>query len=153
MPGYWNDPERTAKAIDKAHWIASGDIATLDEDGYCNIVGRLKDMVIRGGENIFPREIEEFLFTHPKIEDVQVIGVPDPKYGEEVCAWVKLHPGEEMTIEELRAFCQDQIAHYKIPRYVKFVEAFPMTVTGKVQKFVMREQMTAELDLAEAKTA
>ncbi len=153
MPGYWNDPERTAKAIDKAHWIASGDIATLDEDGYCNIVGRLKDMVIRGGENIFPREIEEFLFTHPKIEDVQVIGVPDPKYGEEVCAWVKLHAGEEMTAEELRAFCQGQIAHFKIPRYVKFVEAFPMTVTGKVQKFVMREQMAAELGLAEAKTA
>jgi fatty-acyl-CoA synthase len=153
MPGYWNDPERTAKAIDKAHWIASGDIATLDEDGYCNIVGRLKDMVIRGGENIFPREIEEFLFTHPKIEDVQVIGVPDPKYGEEVCAWVKLHSGEEMTAEELRAFCQDRIAHFKIPRYVKFVEAFPMTVTGKVQKFVMRERMAAELELSEAKTA
>jgi len=153
MPGYWNDPERTAKVIDKAHWIASGDIATLDEDGYCNIVGRLKDMVIRGGENIFPREIEEFLFTHPKIEDVQVIGVPDPKYGEEVCAWIKLHSGEQMTAEELRAFCQGQIAHFKIPRYVKFVEAFPMTVTGKVQKFVMRERMAAELGLAEAKTA
>jgi fatty-acyl-CoA synthase len=153
MPGYWNDPDRTTKAIDKAHWIASGDIATVDEDGYCNIVGRLKDMVIRGGENIFPREIEEFLFTHPKIEDVQVIGVPDPKYGEEVCAWIKLHSGEEMTAGELRAFCQGQIAHFKIPRYVKFVEAFPMTVTGKVQKFVMRERMTAELGLAEAKTA
>jgi len=153
MPGYWNDPERTAKAIDKAHWIASGDIATLDEDGYCNIVGRLKDMVIRGGENIFPREIEEFLFTHPKIEDVQVIGVPDPKYGEEVCAWVKLHSGEEMTTQELRAFCQGRIAHVKIPRYVKIVEANPMTMTGKVQKFVMRERMAAELGLAEAKTA
>jgi fatty-acyl-CoA synthase len=153
MPAYWNDPERTAKAIDKAHWIASGDIATLDKDGYCNIVGRLKDMVIRGGENIFPREIEEFLFTHPKIEDVQVIGVPDPKYGEEVCAWIKLHSGEEMTAEELRTFCQGQIAHFKIPRYVKFVETFPMTVTGKVQKFVMRERMTAELGLAKAETA
>jgi fatty-acyl-CoA synthase len=153
MPGYWSDPERTAKAIDEAHWIASGDIATLDEDGYCNIVGRLKDMVIRGGENIFPREIEEFLFSHPKIEDVQVIGVPDPKYGEEVCAWIKLHSGEEMTEEELRAFCQGQIAHFKIPRHVKFVEVFPMTVTGKVQKFAMREQMAAELGLAEAKTA
>jgi fatty-acyl-CoA synthase len=153
MPGYWNDPERTAKAIDAARWIASGDIATIDAEGYCNIVGRLKDMLIRGGENIFPREIEEFLFTHPKIDDVQVIGVPDPKYGEEVCAWIKLHPGERMTEDEVRAFCEGRLAHFKIPRYVKFVEEFPMTVTGKVQKFIMRRRMAEELGLAEEKTA
>ena len=153
MPGYWNDPERTKKAIDEAHWIRSGDIATLDEEGYCNIVGRLKDMLIRGGENIFPREIEEFLFGHPKIEDVQVIGVPDPKYGEEVCAWIKLHPDATMSAEDVRAYCQGKIAHFKIPRYVKFVEDFPMTVTGKVQKFVMREKMIEELGIEQAKTA
>ena len=153
MPGYWNDPERTKKAIDEAHWIRSGDIATLDEEGYCNIVGRLKDMLIRGGENIFPREIEEFLFGHPKIEDVQVIGVPDPKYGEEVCAWIKLHPDATMSAQDVRAFCEGKIAHFKIPRYVKFVEDFPMTVTGKVQKFVMREKMIEELGIEQAKTA
>ena len=153
MPGYWEDPERTAKAIDRAGWIRSGDIATLDEEGYCNIVGRLKDMVIRGGENIFPREIEEFLYTHPAIEEVQVFGVPDPKYGEEVCAWIKLHEGKRLSAEEVRSFCQGHIAHFKIPRYVKFVEAFPMTVTGKVQKYVMRERMAEELGVAEAKTA
>ena len=153
MPGYWNDPERTAEAIDTAGWIRSGDIATLDEEGYCNIVGRLKDMVIRGGENIFPREIEEFLYTHPAIEEVQVFGVPDPKYGEEVCAWVKLHEGKRLSAEEVRAFCQGHIAHFKIPRYVKFVEAFPMTVTGKVQKYKMRESMCEELDLRVAETA
>ncbi len=149
MLGYWNDPDRTKKAIDEAHWIASGDIATIDEEGYCQIVGRIKDMVIRGGENIFPREIEEFLYTHPKIEDVQVIGVPDPKYGEEVCAWIKLHQGESATDEEIRDFCQGQIAHFKIPRHIKFVEGFPMTVTGKIQKFVMRQQMAEELGLEE----
>jgi fatty-acyl-CoA synthase len=153
MPGYWNDPKKTAEAIDQAHWIRSGDIATLDEEGYCNIVGRLKDMLIRGGENIFPREIEEFLFTNPKIEDVQVIGVPDPKYGEEVCAWIKLRPGKTATEAEIREFCKGKIAHFKIPRYVKFVEEFPMTVTGKVQKYVMRKQMAEELGVAEAKTA
>jgi fatty-acyl-CoA synthase len=153
MPGYWNDPERTKKAIDEAHWIRSGDIATLDEEGYCNIVGRLKDMLIRGGENIFPREIEEFLFGHPKIEDVQVIGVPDPKYGEEVCAWIKLHPDATMSAQNVRAFCKGNIAHFKIPRYVKFVDDFPMTVTGKVQKFVMREKMIEELGLEQAKIA
>jgi fatty-acyl-CoA synthase len=145
MPGYWGDPEKTAKAIDSAGWIASGDIATLDAEGYGRIVGRTKDMLIRGGENIFPREIEEFLYAHPKIEDVQVIGVPDPKYGEEVCAWIKLRPGQYTSPEDIRAFCRGKIAHFKIPRYIKFVEAFPMTVTGKVQKFVMREQMAAEL--------
>jgi len=153
MPGYWNDPEKTAEAIDAAHWIRSGDIATLDGDGYCNIVGRLKDMLIRGGENIFPREIEEFLFTHPKVEDVQVIGVPDPKYGEEVCAWVKLRPGETASAEEIRAYCKGKLAHFKIPRYIKFVESFPMTVTGKVQKFVMRRMMAEELSVAEERTA
>jgi len=153
MPGYWNDPKKTAEAIDQAHWIRSGDIATLDEEGYCNIVGRLKDMLIRGGENIFPREIEELLFTNPKIEDAQVIGVPDPKYGEEVCAWIKLRPGETATEAEVREFCKGKIAHFKIPRYIKFVDEFPMTVTGKVQKYVMRKQMTEELGVAEPKTA
>jgi fatty-acyl-CoA synthase len=147
MPGYWEDPEKTAEAVDAARWIRSGDIATLDAEGYCNIVGRLKDMLIRGGENIFPREIEEFLYTHPKIEEVQVIGVPDPKYGEEVCAWIKLHAGEGLSAEEVRGFCKGHIAHFKIPRYIKFVEAFPMTVTGKIQKYVMREQMAEELGL------
>lgn len=145
MPEYWNDPERTAKAIDATHWIASGDIAILDEDGYCQIVGRIKDMLIRGGENIFPREIEEFLYTHPKIEEVEVFGVPDEKYGEEVCAWIKLHGGESATPDEIRAFCRDRIAHFKIPRHIKFVTSFPMTVTGKVQKFVMRDAMAEEI--------
>jgi fatty-acyl-CoA synthase len=153
MPGYWNDPEKTAENIDQTRWIRSGDVATLDEEGFCNIVGRIKEMVIRGGEKIFPREIEEFLFTNPKVEDVQVIGVPDPKYGEEVCAWIKLRPGESATEEEMRAFCKGKIAHFKIPHYVKFVEDFPMTVTGKVQKFIMREQMIKELGLEVEKTA
>ena len=153
MLGYWGDPERTAEAIDAAGWMHTGDLATLDADGYCNIVGRLKDMVIRGGENVYPREVEEFLFRHPKVEAVQVVGVPDQKYGEELCAWIKLKPGESATAEEMRGFCRGQIAHYKIPRYVKFVDGFPMTVTGKVQKFVMREAMIEELGLAEAKTA
>jgi fatty-acyl-CoA synthase len=153
MPGYWKDPERTAEAIDGARWIRSGDIATLDEEGYCNIVGRLKDMLIRGGENIFPREIEEYLYTHPKIEEVEVFGVPDPKYGEEVCAWIKLRQGESLSAEEVRAFCEGRIAHFKIPRHVRFVEDFPMTVTGKVQKYVMRERMAEELGVEVAKTA
>ena len=148
MPGYWNDAQRTAEAIDSAHWISSGDMASIDKDGYCRIVGRAKDMLIRGGENIYPREIEEFLYTHPKVDEVEVIGVPDPKYGEEVCAWIKLHEGEHATAEEIREFCKDRIAHFKIPRYIKFVESFPMTVTGKVQKFAMREQMTEELATA-----
>jgi fatty-acyl-CoA synthase len=150
MPYYWGDPEKTAKAIDAARWIASGDVATLDEEGYCRIVGRIKDMVIRGGENIFPREIEEFLFEHPKIEDVQVIGVPDPRYGEELCACIMLHEGESLSEAEVRAFCEGRIAHFKIPRYIAFLEAFPMTVTGKVQKFLLRERMTEELGLAQA---
>jgi fatty-acyl-CoA synthase len=145
MPGYWNDAKRTAQAIDTAHWIASGDIASIDDDGYCQIVGRVKDMLIRGGENIYPREIEEFLYTHPKVEEVEIIGVPDAKYGEEVCAWIKLREGEQATADEIRDFCKGRISHFKIPKYIRFVEAFPMTVTGKVQKFVMREQMKEEL--------
>jgi fatty-acyl-CoA synthase len=153
MLGYWNDDERTRDSIDAAGWMHTGDLATIDDEGYCNIVGRIKDMVIRGGENVYPREIEEFLYRHPKIQDVQVIGVPDPRFGEELCAWVKLRDGERADPEEIKAFCQGQIAHYKIPRYVKFVDAFPMTVTGKIQKFLMREETIRELGLSEQKTA
>jgi len=148
MPGYWDDPEKTAKAIDAARWIASGDVATLDEEGYCQIVGRIKDMLIRGGENIFPREIEEYLYTHPKIEEVEVIGVPDPKFGEEVCAVVKLREGCTMEEQEVRDYCKGRIAHFKIPRYIRFVDSFPMTVTGKVQKFKLRDRMAEELGLS-----
>jgi fatty-acyl-CoA synthase len=153
MLGYWDDPERTAEALDAAGWMHTGDLATLDADGYGNIVGRIKDMVIRGGENVYPREVEEFLYRHPAIQDVQVIGVPDRKYGEELCAWIVLKPGEALTPEAARDFCKGQIAHYKIPRYIRFVEGFPTTVTGKVQKFAMREAMIAELNLAPEKTA
>jgi fatty-acyl-CoA synthase len=153
MLGYWDDPARTAEAVDAAGWMHTGDLATLDTEGYCNIVGRIKDMVIRGGENVYPREIEEFLYRHPKIQDVQVIGVPDHKYGEEICAWIVPRPGAMLTAEEVRAFCEGQIARYKIPRYVKLVEGFPLTVTGKVQKFLMREQMKQELGLADERTA
>jgi fatty-acyl-CoA synthase len=153
MIGYWNDPDLSAEALDSEGWMHTGDLATIDEDGYCNIVGRLKDMVIRGGENIYPREVEEFLYRHPKVKDVQVIGVPDERYGEELCAWIKLHDGVTATADEIRSFCRGQISHYKIPRHIKFVESFPMTVTGKIQKFVMREQMIAELGLEEQKTA
>ena len=153
MKGYWNDPEKTKDAIDEAGWMHTGDLATMDEQGYVNIVGRLKDMVIRGGENVYPREIEEFLYTHPKIQDVQVIGVPDPRYGEETCAWIKLHSGQTATPEEIREFCKGQIAHYKIPRYIEFVTEFPMTITGKIQKFVMREQTIKKLGLKAEKTA
>jgi fatty-acyl-CoA synthase len=150
MLGYWNNEEATRHAIDAARWMHSGDLAVMDEEGYINIVGRIKDMIIRGGENVYPREIEEFLYTHPKISDVQVIGVPDAKYGEEIMAWVRLREGVTASAEELREYCRDHIAHYKIPRYVKFVEAFPTTVTGKVQKFVMREQSIKELGLETA---
>ena len=153
MRGYWNDEEKTEEAIDRAGWMHTGDQATIDADGYCNIVGRIKDMVIRGGENVYPREIEEFLYRHPKVQDVQVIGVPDEKYGEELCAWIKLRDGEDANADEIKAFCKDQIAHFKVPRYVRFVDEFPMTVTGKIQKFKMRETMIAELELAEQKTA
>jgi fatty-acyl-CoA synthase len=145
MLGYWGDPEMTAKAIDAARWMHTGDLATIDEDGYGAIVGRIKDMVIRGGENVYPREVEEFLYRHPKISDVQVFGVPDAKYGEELCAWVKLRDGESLSEQEVRDFCRDQIAHYKIPRYVRFVSEFPMTVTGKMQKFLMRAEMEKAL--------
>ena len=149
MPKYWNDPDKTAQAIDEARWIASGDIAVLDDAGYFRIVGRIKDMLIRGGENIFPREIEDFLYTHPAIEQVEVIGVPDARYGEEVCAWIKLRDSHDATAEQIRDFCRGRIAHFKIPRYVRFVDAYPMTVTGKVQKYVMREIMARELAEAE----
>ena len=153
MLGYWNDVDRTRDAIDAAGWMHTGDLATIDDEGYCNIVGRIKDMVIRGGENLYPREIEEFLYRHPKILDVQVVGVPDAKYGEELCAWIIVRDGEELSADEVRAFCQGQIAHHKVPRYIKFVDAFPMTVTGKIQKFQIREQMKRELGLNEARTA
>ena len=153
MRGYWNDDEKTLEAIDKAGWMHTGDQATIDAEGYCNIVGRIKDMVIRGGENVYPREIEEFLYRHPEVQDVQVIGVPDEKYGEELCAWIKLRDGADANADEIKAFCKDQIAHFKVPRYVRFVDEFPMTVTGKIQKFKMRETMIAELALAEQKTA
>ncbi len=146
MEGYWEDGERTREAI-RDGWMHTGDLATIDDEGYCNIVGRVKDMLIRGGENIYPREIEEFLFRHPKVQAVQVFGVPDQKYGEEVCAWIVLKPGQTATEDEIRTFCRDQIAHYKIPRYIRFVSEMPMTVTGKVQKFVMRDTMIHDLGL------
>jgi fatty-acyl-CoA synthase len=145
MLGYWNDEARTAEAIDSAGWMHTGDLATIDDDGYCRIVGRIKDMVIRGGENIYPREVEEYLYRHPDIQDVQVFGVPDTKYGEELCAWIVTRAGSALDEEGVRRFCQDRIAHYKIPRHIRFVESFPSTVTGKVQKFAMREAMFEEL--------
>jgi fatty-acyl-CoA synthase len=149
MLGYWDDEEQTRSVIDAARWMHTGDIAVMDDAGYLNISGRIKDMVIRGGENVYPREVEEFLYTHPAIQDVQVIGVPDAKYGEELCAWVKLRPGAELSVTELREFCTGQIAHFKIPRYMRITEGFPMTVTGKVQKYLMREVSVDELDLGE----
>ena len=152
MQGYWGDDERTREAVVDG-WMRTGDLATIDAEGYCNIVGRVKDMLIRGGENIYPREIEEFLFRHPKVQSAQVFGVPDPKYGEEICAWIVLKPGEQATEDEIREFCRDQIAHYKVPRYIRFVDEMPMTITGKAQKFVMRERMIEELKLSESRTA
>ena len=149
MLGYWGDDARTREAIDPAGWMHTGDLATLDSDGYCRIVGRAKDMVIRGGENIYPREVEEFLYRHPKVLDVQCVGVPDPKYGEELCACIVLRPGEHADADEIRAFCQGQIAHYKIPRYIRFVDGFPMTVTGKIQKFMLRKEAADDLGLGE----
>lgn len=145
MQGYWGDSKRTREAIDSAGWMHTGDLATIDSQGYCNIVGRLKDMVIRGGENVYPREIEEYLYSHPKIQDVQVIGVPDPKYGEELCAWIRLKEGQVATEDDIKAFCKGQIAHFKIPKYIRFVDDYPMTVTGKIQKFIMKERMIKEL--------
>jgi fatty-acyl-CoA synthase len=149
MLGYWNNAEGTAAAIDPARWMHTGDLATIDTEGYCNIVGRIKDMIIRGGENIYPREVEEFLYSHPKIQDVQVIGVPSRKYGEEVMAWIRLKDGVTAEVDEIRAYCRGKIAHFKIPAYVKFVDGFPMTVTGKVQKFKMRDIATEELELGD----
>lgn len=153
MLGYWRDPEATRRAIDAGRWMHTGDLATMDDEGYVNIVGRIKDMIIRGGENIYPREVEEFLHTHPGVGEAQVIGVPDAKYGEEVMAWVRCKSGGAVKQEELIAYCKGKIATYKIPRYWKFVDEFPMTVTGKIQKYKMRELAMAELKLDEAKTA
>ncbi len=147
MLGYWNDPEQTAAVIDPARYMHTGDIAVMDDDGYVNISGRIKDMVIRGGENVYPRELEEFLYAHPSVKDVSVIGVPDERYGEELCAWIVLQPGAEPDSESILAFCRGKIAHYKVPRYVMFVDEFPMTVTGKVQKYKMREISTGKLGL------
>jgi fatty-acyl-CoA synthase len=153
MLGYYHDPQATAAAIDRDGWLHTGDLAVRQANGYYRITGRIKDMAIRGGENIYPREIEEFLFTHPAIEQAAVVGVPDPKYGEELCAWVKLKAGSALDAEEVRAYCRSQLAHYTIPRYVKFVDAFPQTVTGKIQKFKIREAMREELGLTEQETA
>jgi fatty-acyl-CoA synthase len=153
MHGYWGDTEKTREAIDTEGWMHTGDLATMDAEGYVNIVGRIKDMVIRGGENVYPREIEEFLYRHPKIQDVQIVGLPDKRFGEELCAWIVVKPGQQLTEGEVREFCKGQIAHYKVPRYMRFVTDFPMTVTGKVQKFKIREQMKQELGLSEEKTA
>ena len=146
MRGYWGDPERTVKDIDDARWIRTGDVATMDENNYVRIVGRSKDMLIRGGENIYPREIEEFLYTHPKVEQVEVVGVPDPKFGEEVAAWIKLREGQTANEAEIREYCAGRLAHFKIPRYIRFVDEYPMTVTGKVQKYLIRENMVEELE-------
>ena len=148
MIGYWDDAEKTADAIDADGWMHSGDLATMDADGYVNIVGRIKDMIIRGGENVYPREIEEFLYTHSAIADAQVIGVPDEKYGEELAAWVQLADGQTLTDDELKAWCKGKIAHFKVPRYVFFVDSFPMTVTGKIRKVEMREKSIADLGLS-----
>jgi fatty-acyl-CoA synthase len=153
MKGYWGDEEKTREAVDAQGWMHTGDLATMDDEGYVNIVGRIKDMVIRGGENIYPREIEEFLYRHPKVQDVQVVGVPDRRYGEELCAWIIAKPGQSPTEDEVREFCRGQIAHYKVPRYIRFVREFPMTITGKIQKFRIRDIMKQELGLQEQQTA
>ncbi|MDR1967659.1 MAG: AMP-binding protein, partial [Burkholderiaceae bacterium] len=153
MRGYWNDEARTREAIDAEGFMHTGDLGTMDDEGYVNIVGRSKDMVIRGGENVYPREIEEFLYRHPQVQDVQVVGVPDKKYGEELCAWIVVKPGQELTENDVRDYCKGQIAHYKVPRYIRFVDAFPMTITGKIQKFRIRELMREELGVSEEKTA
>jgi len=145
MQGYWNDEERTRETIDAANWLHSGDLGVMDDEGYVQVVGRIKDMIIRGGENVYPREVEEFLYTNSNIAEVQVFGIPDSKMGEEVCAWIQLHPGKSMTEDELKSFCHGQITHFKVPRHVRFVSEFPMTVTGKIQKFIMRDEMQKEL--------
>lgn len=149
MLGYWGEPERTAEAVDAARWMHTGDLAVMDGDGYLSITGRIKDMVIRGGENVYPREIEEFLHAHPDVLDVQVIGVPDPKYGEELMAWVRMREGAEpLTAAAVRAFCDGRLAHFKIPRYVHVVDEFPMTVTGKIRKVEMRETAARLLEVS-----
>jgi fatty-acyl-CoA synthase len=145
MHGYWDDEQRTRETIDAQGWLHSGDIGLMDAEGYVQVTGRIKDMIIRGGENIYPREVEEFLYTHPDIQDVQVFGVPDAKYGEQVCAWIRVRPGAALDADQVRHFCKEQITHFKVPRFIRFVDDFPMTVTGKIQKFRMREQMIAEL--------
>ena len=153
MSGYWDDPGQTREAVDAAGWMHTGDLATLDAAGYCNIVGRVKDVVIRGGENIYPREVEEFLYGHEKIQDVSVFGVPDDKFGEQLCAWIRLKPGQAADEAGIKAFCKNKIAHHKVPHYVRFVEDYPMTVTGKLQKFIMRDRMIEELGLSVQETA
>ena len=149
MRGYWNEPERTREALDEGGWMHTGDLGVLDDEGYCNIVGRVKDMIIRGGENIYPREIEEFLYRHPAVLDVAVVGVPDARYGEAVCACIRIREGATLSVEDVQAFCREQIAHYKVPHYVRFVDSFPLTVTGKVQKYLIREQLCRDLQLQE----
>jgi len=153
MLGYWGDPGRTSEAIDADGWMHTGDLGTIDPEGYGNVVGRSKDMVIRGGENIYPVEIENVLYEHPSVMDVQVFGVPDERFGEELCAWIRLKQGEAMTDLDVRHFCKDRIAHFKVPRHIRFVDEFPATVTGKIQKFVMRQRMIEELQLTVQKTA
>jgi fatty-acyl-CoA synthase len=153
MQGYWGDPARTSQVLDEAGWMHTGDLGVIDAEGYCNIVGRIKDMIIRGGENVYPREVEEFLFKHPKIQGVACFGVPDPRFGEELCAWIQLRSGVTAGAEEIKQYCRGQIAHYKIPRYFEFVDEFPMTVTGKIQKFIMRDLMIERLGLSVEKTA
>jgi fatty-acyl-CoA synthase len=147
MLGYWGDDELTAESIDRAGWMHTGDLAVMDSDGYCDIVGRVKDMIIRGGENVYPREIEEYLLRHPGVQDASVFGVPDAKFGEQVAVWIMVNDGMEVTEDSIREFCKGQIAHFKIPHYVRIVDEFPMTVTGKIQKFVMRDKMNEELGL------
>jgi fatty-acyl-CoA synthase len=149
MRGYWDDPERTRETLDEAGWLHSGDVGLMDAEGYVRVVGRIKDMIIRGGENVYPREVEEFLFTHPRIMEVQVFGVPDERYGEQVCAWIRVREGSELSERDVREYCRDRIAHFKVPHYVRFVTSFPMTVTGKAQKFRMREEMIRMLDMSE----
>jgi fatty-acyl-CoA synthase len=152
MLGYWEDPQRTGDAIDSEGWMHTGDLGTIDSTGYCNIVGRSKDMIIRGGENVYPREIEEFLFRHPKIAEVAIVGVPDDKYGEAICAWIRLHEGMTAEEQEIRDYCLGQIAHYKAPRYIRFVDAFPATVTGKIQKYLIRKAMIEQLSVCEQRS-
>jgi fatty-acyl-CoA synthase len=151
--GYWQDAARTREVIDASGWMHTGDLATIDEDGYCNIVGRIKDMVIRGGENIYPREVEELIHSHEAVADVQVFGVPSEKFGEELCAWIKLRPGHTLSVDALVDWARSRISHYKVPRYVEFVDAFPLTASGKAQKYLMRQEMTSRLGLSESQTA